>query len=157
MPLFGGDPRLLAIEVILQFNRWYDVLCVPILIFHQMNMLSYMDGTVVGFIQIFFEVARVLFISSYKKANIPNFILFLIITLPFVLAFDFVWMFAIKRVGPLIQSILIGYIIQHLLEIILGLAFSYKFHKYQNGFYQFSRVRLAINDNLNDDKQSEKT
>lgn len=154
MPLFGGDPRILAVEVILEINKWYDALCVPILIFNQIHYLGYMDNAVVGFLQIVFEVLRILFVSSYKKANIPNFMLFLIITMPFVIAFDCVWLAAIRRASAMVKTILIGYLIQHILEFILGAIFSYRFHKYQDGFYQFSRMRLNIN-NIQDEEQSE--
>lgn len=142
MPLFGGDPRVLPIEIVYEFNKWYDVIAFPLLIIHLINFSSDPANIIIGIVLVIFEFFRILLVRSHKKANIPLFVAFYILTFVPVLIFDFVWLVPVNSKSSLINIVLYGYIIQHIIQLIVGVISYVKFSKYQTGFYEFSKGKL---------------
>ena len=142
MPLFGGDPRILPIEIMLQFNLWYDVLTLPVIFCHQLNNFSQTDTVIIGFIWFVFELFRILQVRSHFHSNIPIYVGYLILSFVPTFIFEIVWAFILGRAGALIKSILIGYVILHLLEIIVGIIGYLKLSNYLNGFYEFAKYKV---------------
>ena len=143
MPLFGGDPRYAPIQIILETNIWYDILCLPILFIFQLKRYNNQDSNIISFVYFFCEIFRILLVWSHRKANIPVFVAFFIVTFIPVLVLDFVWYFEFPNRTPLDKSLMVGNIVLHILEIGCGIVSYRGFSRYQNGFYQFSRRRLA--------------
>ena len=158
MPLFGGDPRLLPIELILQINKLYDILCLPLMLINQLNNMGDMNSTIVGFILMIFELVRILLVGSHQKSNIPNFVGFLILSFIPPLVMEFVYLLAIKNTSPFIKSILIGFIILDILEIAVGVIAYLRLSKYLNDFFQFAKVKMnnqiyePIDEKVDDDE-----
>jgi hypothetical protein len=141
MPLFGGDPRLVTIELIMEINLWYDVLCIPILFFNQLNKLEDIGSTIVGFIQMAFETLRIFLVKSHQKSNLPNFVAYLILSFIPTLIFEFIWLVFLKNVGAFVKTIMVGLIILQLLQLILCVIPYKRLSNYLNRFYEFAKAK----------------
>ena len=142
MPLFGGDPRLLPIELLLEVNKWYDVITLPVIFCHQLNKFNQVDTMIVGFIWFVFELFRIFLVTSHRKSNVPIFVGYLILSFAPTFILEIVWAFILRRTGAFIKSVLIGYLIQHILQIIVGIIAYIKLSNYLNGFYEFAKVKV---------------
>ena len=150
MPLFGGDPRYFPIQIILETNIWYDIITLPLLFIYQLKRFSNQDSTIISFVFLFSETFRIFLVWSHRKANIPVFVAFFIVTFIPVLVFDIVWYIELPGRTAFDKSIMFGFIIIHLIELTCGFI-SYKgFSRYQNGFYQFSKNQINENISLLD-------
>ena len=141
MPLFGGDPRLLPIELILQVNKWYDIVTLPVIFCHQINNFGRTDHLIVGFLWFVFELFRILLVNSHFRSKIPIFVGYLMLCFVPTFILEIVWSLILSGAGAFIKAALTGFMVFHLLEIIVGTIAYLKLSNYLNGFFEFAKVK----------------
>lgn len=147
--LFGGDPRFIYAEILLQMNKWYDIIMIPILIMLQLNRMDDSDSLIVVIIFLLGEIIRMGLSTSHKGGLIPILVAFIIITFIPVLVIDFIWVFGIRSRTPFDIICMTIYILFHLLELLCTAFACVNFSRYQDGYYQFSYAKAQNPEEVN--------
>ena len=137
MRLFGGDPRSVYFNTLLQINKWYVLLL--IVLFTLTYPIRTADKTF-GITYLLFscvEIGRIFLMQSYKKGSVQYFIAFLIITVIPMLVLDFLWMYLVETRSEFDFVMMIGMFLIHILEVLWGSYLMRSLSKYQTRFYRF--------------------
>jgi hypothetical protein len=138
MRIFGGDPRFVHLEILLQFNIWYDVIMLPMMFFAQLTRLR-MDAMLILVPFILFEIVRITLHKAHKTGDIPLYVAFLMLTVLPMLVLDILWLVAIRNATGLDSSAMVGFAVLHVLQLAFCTNVYRTFKAYQGGFYQFAR------------------
>jgi hypothetical protein len=139
MKIFGGDPRSIHLEILFQINVWYDVLVLPLLVMHQILKLDRMEGLLILIPFIFFEVIRINLNVAHRTGDIPLYVGFLMLTVIPLFVLDLIWIAVSPSRTGLDIIIMIGYLVQYLIQLSFCTTIYRAFKAYQVGFYQFAR------------------
>jgi hypothetical protein len=138
MRIFGGDPRFVQLEILFQFNIWYDVIMLLIMFFAQLTHLK-IEGMLILVPFIMFEIIRITLHKAHKTGDIPLCVAFLMLTVLPMLVLDILWLVAGRNATGVDSSAMVGFVVLHVLQLAFCTNVYRTFKAYQGGFYQFAR------------------
>jgi hypothetical protein len=139
MKIFGGDPRFVHLEILFQINIWYDVIMLPILLVHQLRNANRFEGMLILIPFIFFEIIRISLNKAHRMGDIPLYVGFLMLTVVPMVVLDLIWAIASPTRTGLDVVTMVGFLVQHFLQLTFCTNVYRTFKAYQGGFYQFAR------------------
>ena len=139
MLLFGGDPRIVYLKVLLEINKFYVTilffvfLCLLTMRTHDQTFLF--TFIVFSFVEFF----RLILAHGYNKGNIPLFLVFMILTAIPLLVLDFLWIFYVETRTGFDYVAIASTAIFHVIELfVLSINQCIQFTQYQSSFFQFT-------------------
>ena len=138
MQLFGGDPRIVFLKIMLDANKWYAVI---IIVMFLLLCLRRSDDKTFLLIYIMFavvEIIRLLLSISFVSGEVSVFTAFLVITAIPLIVLDFIWLFFVETRTGFDYVTISGMIVFHILELFaLGILQLIQLSKYQSSFFRF--------------------
>lgn len=154
MQLFGGDPRIIFLKMLLEINKYYTIIMITIFIC--LLLLRITDQTFVFtfFVFAIVEIFRLALGIGFTRGNVPLFFVFMILTAVPLIVLDFLWLFYVDSRTGFDYVLISGILIQHFSELFfLSILQCVKFSRYQNSFYKFQYGYKDINISM-DESQS---
>jgi hypothetical protein len=148
MRILGGDPRFVHLEILFQINIWYDVIMLPLFLLVQLQRSSEAEGMLIMIPFIVFELIRVSLHSAHRKGDIPLYVALLMLTVAPMFILDILWIAISPSSTGLDIATMIGYLVQHFLQLTFCTRVYKSFKAYQGGFYQFARGMQRSGDEL---------
>jgi hypothetical protein len=148
MPIFGGDPRFVHLEILLHTNIWYDVMVLPLFVLLQLQHSSEAESMLIMIPFILFELIRISLHAAHRKGDIPLYVAFLMLTVAPLFILDILWIGASPTATGLDIAAMVGYLVQHFLQLAFCTSVYRNFKAYQGGFYQFARGMQRRGDEL---------
>jgi hypothetical protein len=139
MGLFGGDPRLVHLEILFKMNVWYDIVMIPTLFIAQMKRFASSDALLIAMIFMVFEVIRISLHKSHWKGDIPVYVAFILLTIIPTVVLAVLWLLILPGRTAFDMMVMIGYVIMLLVELFHCVAVYKRLKFYQDGFFQFAR------------------
>ncbi|KAK8890940.1 hypothetical protein M9Y10_028140 [Tritrichomonas musculus] len=139
MLLFGGDPRIVYLKILLEINKLYVIIL--FFVFLCLLLLRTSDQTFIFTFIVFsiVEFFRLILASGYNHGNIPLFFVFMILTAIPLLFLDFLWVFYVKTRTGFDCIVIACTTLFHVVELfVLSIYQCVRFTQYQNSFFQFS-------------------
>lgn len=138
MQLFGGDPRLVFLKIMIDANKWYATI---IIVMFLLLCLRRSDDKTFLLIYILFavvEIIRLLLSISHMTGEVSVFTAFLVVTAIPLIVLDFVWLFFVETRTGFDYVTISGMIVFHILELFaLGILQLIQLSKYQSSYFRF--------------------
>ena len=153
MQLFGGDPRIVFLKIVLEINKIY--VGILITIFLCLLLLRTSDETFVFTFIVFaiVELFRLGLSMGYTRGSVPLFFVFMILTAIPLLVLDFLWIFYVETRTGFDYVVMSGMTILHIVELfVLSIIQCIQFSKYQSSFFRFQYGYRNVDTKINNDE-----
>lgn len=142
MLLFGGDPRIVFLKVILEINKFYVIIIFSVFLCLLLTRINDQTFIFTFVVFSFVEFFRLILVSGYNRGNIPIFLVFMILTAIPLLVLDFLWIFYVETRTGFDYIAISSTIIFHVIELfVLSIYQCYRFTQYQSSFFKFSYAK----------------
>lgn len=138
MQLFGGDPRLVFLKIMLDANKWYATIIITMFLLLCLRRSSDKTFLLIYIMFAIVEIIRLLLSGSYIHGEVSVFTAFLVITAIPLIVLDFIWLFFVQTRTGFDYVTIAAMIVFHVLELfVLGIIQLIQLSKYQSSFFRF--------------------
>lgn len=138
MQLFGGDPRIVFMKIMMDINKWYAMLIIILFLFLALKRSSDKTFVLIYIMFAVVEIMRLLLGGSLVSGNASIFTAFLVITAMPLIVIDFLWLFFVESINGLDYVAITGMIIFHVVELVgFGIYQLIQLSKYQTSYFTF--------------------
>lgn len=143
--LFGGDPRIVFMKIMMDINEWYAMLIIILFLFLALRRSGDKTFLLIYIMFAVVEIIRLMLGRSLVNSEVSRFTAFLVITAMPLIVIDFLWLFFVESINGFDYVAVTGMIIFHVVELVgFGIYQLIQLSKYQSSFFTFHYAYRSV-------------